>query len=202
LLATIGAITEGVGGPAISIADLAIQPGTGTLFGVRGPTDALNGPGKLYTISTTTGVATLVGDTGHAFGSIAFAPNGTLYLSSADAPAGGGPPTTPALRTINPATAQTLTTVSITDFLGALAVRPTDGVIFGGTGDQAQILTVNPTTGAETPLTGTTGLNFVGDMDFQTTSVAIPVPRALFMILPALPLVVIARRRMRADKMR
>jgi len=187
-LASIGPITAGVGGPAISIADLAIQPGTNTLFGIRGPTDGLNGSGLLYTIDKSTGVATLVGDTGHFFGSIAFATNGTLYDASADSPPGGGPAINPALRTINPATAQVLTTVSTTDFFGALAVRPTDGVIFAGTGDQAQLFTVNPATGAQTALSGTTGLDFVGDMDFVQTTTAIPVPPAAWMALATLPL--------------
>src|SRR5436190_16262028 len=72
------------GATAISIADLAVQPGTNILYGIRGPNDQLGGQGLLYTINKATGAATLVGNTGDFFGSIAFAPNGTLYMSSAD----------------------------------------------------------------------------------------------------------------------
>jgi hypothetical protein len=70
------------------------------------------------------------------------------------------------LKTLNPANAATLTTVTTLDFFGALGIRPTDGVIFGGTGDQGQIFTINPVTGAET-LVGSTGRNSVGDIAFQ-----------------------------------
>jgi hypothetical protein len=194
LVATIGAITDGVGGPALSISDLAIQPGTGKLFGVQAPQDGLNGSGRLYTISTTTGAATLVGDTGHFFASIAFAPNGTLYLSGADSPPGGGPAINPTLDTIDPATAQTLTSVPTADFFGALGIRPTDGVIFAGTGDQAQLFTVDPATGTATQLSGTTGLNFVGDLDFQPATTSVPLPLAAWMVLFSLPLALMAVR--------
>ena len=40
--------------------------------------------GRLYVIDTATGAATFLGDTGKFFASIAFAPDGTLYMSSAD----------------------------------------------------------------------------------------------------------------------
>ncbi len=156
-------ITEGTTG--ISIADLAVQPGTGILYGIRGPTDQLNGQGKLYTINPATGLATLVGDTGDFFGSIAFAPNGALYMSAADLdPLGNF--IVVGLKKLNPVNAATLSTVPTIDFFGALGIRPTDGVIFGGTGDSHQLFTTNPVTGAET-LVGDTGRNFVGDLDFQ-----------------------------------
>jgi hypothetical protein len=152
-------------GTGISIADLAVQPVTGVLFGIRSPADGLGGQGKLYTIDKTTGAATLVGDTGHFFGSIAFGPTGTLYMSSADLDSSDNIVNMP-LRTLNPATAATLTNVPTNDFFGALGVRPIDGVIFAGTGDSAQLFTVNPVTGAEN-LVGTTGSNFVGDLAFR-----------------------------------
>ena len=44
----------------------------------------LSPSGKVYTINTTTGAATSIGDTGKFFASIAFAPDGTLYMSSAE----------------------------------------------------------------------------------------------------------------------
>lgn len=159
-------ITDGSNG--ISIADLALQPGTGTLFGIRAPNDQLNGQGKLYTINKTTGLATLVGATGDFFGSLAFAPNGTLYMATADLDFMTGNLINFGLKRLNPATAATVpgSFVATMDFLGALAVRPEDGVIFGGNGDFGQLFTINPTTGAET-LIGSTGRNFVGDLAFQ-----------------------------------
>jgi sugar lactone lactonase YvrE len=61
-----------------------VQPGTNSLFGVRAPNDGLGGQGNLYVINSITGVATLLGNTGHFFDTIAFATDGTLYLASAD----------------------------------------------------------------------------------------------------------------------
>jgi hypothetical protein len=165
-LLTSNPITIGVGGPLLAIADLSVQPGTNTLFGVTNPDGPNGGPGDLYTINRTTGVATLVGNTGFFFNSIAFAPNGTLYLAAENLGMMGPDATTDQLDTINPATAASLTSVATADFFGALAVRP-DGTIFGGNGDHAELFTINPTTGAET-LIGSTGTNLIGDLAFQT----------------------------------
>ena len=163
-LLTSTAITDGVGGPALAIADLAIQPGTNTLFGITNPDGAAGGPGDLYTINKSTGVATLIGNTGFFFNSIAFAPDGTLYLAAANLDFATGMLIDKALKTINPSTAAVLTSVSTTDFFGAFGIR-SDGTIFGGTGDQHQLFTINPTTGAET-LIGDTGSTFIGDIAF------------------------------------
>lgn len=164
-------------GTGISIADLAVQPGTDMLFGIRGPIDQLNGQGNLYTIDKKTGVATLVGNTGDFFGSIAFAPNGTLYMSAADLDPMGNI-VNQSLKTLNPSNANILSTFPTNDFFGALGIRPTDGMIFGGTGSGHTIFTINPTTGAET-LVGDTGLNFVGDIDF--TPIPIPLPSTMLL---------------------
>ena len=164
-------------GTGISIADLAVQPGTDTLFGIRGPNDQLNGQGRLYTINEATGVATLVGDTGDFFGSIAFAPNGTLYMSSADLDFATDNLINIALKVLNPNNAATISSVPTRDFFGAFGIRPTDGVLFAGNGDLAQLFTVNPTTGAET-LVGATGRNFVGDLAFQV----VPEPSTIALV--------------------
>lgn len=164
--AILSSVTITDAGVGISIADLAVQPSTGFLYGIRGPIDQLNGQGKLYTINTTTGVATLVGNTGDFFGAIAFAPNGTLYMSSADLDANDNLVNI-SLKRLNPNNAATIGSVPTVDFFGALAVRPDDSVIFGGNGDQGQLFTINPATGAET-LVGSTGRNFVGDLAFLT----------------------------------
>jgi hypothetical protein len=192
LIKDFGPITAS--GTKLAIADLAVQPGTGVLYGISGP--QAGGPpasGKLYTISTTTGVATLVGNTGHSFGTIAFAPDGTLYMSAADF-AGDGP-LNPALLTLDPANASTITSISTTDFFGALGVRPTDSVIFAGTGDTGNIFTIDPASGMET-LVGNTGLRFAGDLDFRTIPVPEPVSLALVSTGLALGLRLRAKRRL------
>ena len=192
---TTGATIQDIGvirdstGAGISIADLALQPGTGALYGIRGPQDQRGGQGRLYTINKSTGVATLVGDTGDFFGSIAFAPNGTLYMSAADLDAMGNFMNV-SLKRLNPANASILGTVSTSDFFGALGIRP-DGVIFGGTGDSHQIFTINALTGGET-LIGDTGRNFVGDIAFQ-----VPEPGTLTLL--GIGLFVIARRVFRSQ---
>ena len=80
------------------------------------------------------------------------------------------------LKRINPANAATLSFVPTLDFLGALAVRPEDGVIFGDNGDFSQLFTINPLTGAQT-LIGSTGRNFIGDLAFT------PVPEPMSLAL-------------------
>ena len=162
LLSNVPVTDNGVG---INIADLATQPGTGTLYGVRGPNDGLNGQGFLYRIDKTTGAATQIGDTSSFFDSIAFAPDGTLYLIAADLDFVTGNIINPRLETLNPANAGLLTTVGLAQYYGAFGIRPTDGVLFAGNGDAAQLFTLNPGTGAET-LIGSTGRTFVGDIAF------------------------------------
>src|SRR5579884_230699 len=59
LLANIGPITAG--GTPLQIADLAVQPFTGVLFGISASSSGdVSAAGNLYVINTTTGVATLV----------------------------------------------------------------------------------------------------------------------------------------------
>jgi hypothetical protein len=179
--ATLSSATISDGTNGISIADLALQPGTGTLFGIRAPLDQLGGQGKLYTINKSTGLATLVGSTGDFFGSIAFAPDGTLYMSTADLDPIRGSLTNIGLKRLNPTNATTLNFVPTTDFFGALAVRQEDSTLFGGNGDFSQLFTINPVTGAEM-LIGSTGRNFVGDLAFTA---AVPEPATRAMVLTA-----------------
>jgi hypothetical protein len=167
-LLTSTAIIAGVGGSPLSIADLAIQPGTNTLFGITTPDGPAGGPGDLYSINKGSGVATLIGNTGFFFNSIAFAPNGTLYLAAANLDFTKMPPleVDQSLNIIDPTNAMVLSSVLTTDFFGALAVR-SDGTIFGGTGDKHQLFTIDPITGAET-LIGDTGTTFIGGLAFST----------------------------------
>jgi hypothetical protein len=112
-------------------------------------------------------------------------------MSSADLDAMGNVNNV-ALRTLNPSNAANLSTVTTLDFFGALAVRPEDGVLFGGTGDSGNLFTVNPVTGGET-LIGNTGRNFVGDIAFQT-----PEPTSLALAGLGLLALAVARRTQRA----
>jgi hypothetical protein len=179
LVLDIGPITEGTGGRGISIADLAIQPGTGVLYGIesRDAAGGLGEPfGNLYTIDRNTAVATLVGSTGVQNDSLAFAPDGTLYMASANV--SSGILVDVQLHTVDPATGQILTTVPTLDaqgvptFYTALTFRATDGVLVGGTGSgnsllSGDIYTIDPATGAQLAHLSNTGLNFVGDLDFR-----------------------------------
>jgi len=137
---------------------------------VRAPVDGLGGEGNLYTIDTATGVATLVAKTGYFFASIAFAPNGTLYMSAGKLDVPGN-----VLLTLNPANGAVQSSVPTAHGYGALGIRRTDGVIFGGTGDSGNVFKVDPATGAET-FVGNTGQNFVGDFDFRPVGGPVPGP--------------------------
>src|SRR5204862_2086152 len=90
------------------------------------------------------------------------------------------------------ADAATIRSVPTADFLGALAVRP-DGVIFGGNGDDGELFTIDPLTGAET-LVGSTGLNFVGALDF-----AVPEPATFLLFGSGLMAMAVFRRRRSQD---
>jgi hypothetical protein len=198
-----------VAGVPISIADLAVQPSTNMIFGIQSPNDAnFTGQANLYIISTT-GAATLVGNTGVFFGAIAFAPNGTLYMTSADlngtvptifpCPSVDPDQTNCALNTLNPATAATLTSVATSDFYGALGISNT-GVIWAGNGGGelgpgagqffAGVSTLDPATGLATFI-GNTGTNFVGDIAFA------PVPEPAPFMLFGIGLASLAARRLR-----
>ncbi len=164
--ALISSVPIADGATRVGIADLAVHPTTGALYGLGGVGTKNNGSGRLYTINTTSGAATFVGDTRRFLGSIAFSPDGKLYLSAADFDFNNGVPVLPSFATLDPTTAAILTNVPTDDFYHSLAVRPTDGVIFGGNGDQAGIFKVNPATGVGTQI-GLTGQNFVGDLAFR-----------------------------------
>jgi hypothetical protein len=165
VLSDIGTIATATGSP-VAIADLAVQPGTGTLFAISNEFGNA-APGGLYTINPANGAATLVGSTGEFFGSIAFSPSGTLYLVGASFNMG---PVNPVLDILNPTTGAVMgSSVTLSDFYGAFGIRPTDGTLFVGNGDGSQIFTLNPTTGVATALTSTTGSSFVADLDFLVT---------------------------------
>jgi len=127
-------------------------------------------------IDRNTAVATLVGSTGVQNDSLAFAPDGTLYMASANVVS--NILVDVQLHTVDPATGQILTTVPTLDALGvptfytALTFRASDGVLVGGTGSgnsllSGDIYTIDPATGVQLAHLSNTGLNFVGDLDFR-----------------------------------
>jgi len=148
-------------GTSVLITDLAIQPGTDVLFGTA-LTDA--GTNNLYTIDKTTAVATFIGNTGVTGATLAFGPDGTLYQTSAEF----DPPGTfqrAFLNTLDPATAAVLTSSDpFAVHIGALTVRPTDGVIYASSGMPGEIYTLSPD-GVLT-LVGNTGVGGPGDLAF------------------------------------
>ena len=203
LVSDIGQITDGTGGPGTAISDLAIQPGTGILYGIES-TEAEGGTktqfGNLYTINRTTGVATLVGTTGIQNASLAFAPNGTLYITTAninpDDPS--GPFIDVNVDTVDPSTGKILTSVPTPMFWTALAFDPMTGLLFGGTGGgndltsvSGDIFKIDPATGNTVGHVSTTGQNFVGDLDFRP----VPEPINLTLVMIGLAAVLCYRRR-------
>src|SRR5438105_3358936 len=101
--ALISSVPIADGATALSIADLAVHPTTGVLYGtggVGGFNSRANRSGSVYTINATTGAATFIGDTRKFFASIAFGPDGTLYMSSGELVGDLGP-ILPLLLTLN-----------------------------------------------------------------------------------------------------
>jgi len=143
LINNLGTITD-PSGQILKIGDLAVQPGTDTIFGITANQQPLGAPsgGSLFTISNIDGSAILVGDTGiNTNAGLGFAPDGTLYMLE----------TNPSnLHTVDPTNAQILTSVAVADNWDGLCVRA-DGTIFatqvGFSVGPFDLATVNPSTG-------------------------------------------------------
>jgi len=167
LIATIGPVVEGPGGPPIAIEALAFRPGTHELYGARGIADLGNRGGTLYRIDPESGVATYLATNGPKLVVIAFSPDGTLYQSVANYTI---PVSAPRLQTVDPTTGAVLTTVPTERFFKALAFRA-DGVLFGAspqnnmTTDVDDVFMIEPATGVLHFL-GVTGNNPVGALAF------------------------------------
>ncbi|RMH23581.1 MAG: IPTL-CTERM sorting domain-containing protein [Acidobacteria bacterium] len=194
LIAVVGPVTAGAMGPAISIADLAVQPSTGLLFAIRANADGAGLGGELYTIDPTTAVATLIGDTGTGVGlGLAFTPDGMLYHTSGSQ-----------LDVLNPADASVITTIpfSLGISIDGLASRPSDGILFGTRTfpPSEEIYTIVPATGVMT-LVGSTLAGHPSDLAFRPIQPIIEIPTLshaglLLLVLVLAGLGVVAMRRL------
>ncbi|MEM7310964.1 MAG: hypothetical protein AAF682_30115 [Planctomycetota bacterium] len=150
-------------GTLLRISDLAVQPGTGVLYGCGGPSPLVSG--QVYTIDVETGVATSIGDTGLSNdGGLAFHPDGTLYLASAAL-------SNRFLVTLDPATGTVLSQITYGALglaLDGLAVRPSDGALIGtGNGSSvSELFQLDPISGELTSL-GSTGLGKASDLAYR-----------------------------------
>jgi hypothetical protein len=145
-----GSVLENVGpvrlfGTPISVGDLAFQPGTGKLFGLRSGADGEGLDGQILTIGRTTATATYIGPFSDLqAGAIAFGSDGTLYQS-----------TNSGLRKIDLTNGSTLSEVPVARYYAGLGHRKRDGVLFGaGLGTLRRI---DPSTGQETELPSGSG---------------------------------------------
>jgi hypothetical protein len=162
ILATVGPVTNGPAGPAMAIGDLAIDPVSGDVYGLRSLADGAGAAGRIYRIDPSTGVAELVGDTGTGDGGgLAFGQDGTLFMTGYDHVAGE-----PLLRRLSPTDAGTLSQVVLTDFFDGLAVRPSDGLLFGTLGGTSGVFTLDPLSGAEAEV-GFSDLGQASDLAFR-----------------------------------
>jgi hypothetical protein len=147
----------------VAIGDLAVQPETDLIYGIRWSGDGAGLGGWLYTIDPFSGLATAVGNTGSCTeGGLAFAPDGTLYFAGyTDCSF-----TAVALRVLNPATAATVSSIPLASGLlyDGLAVRPTDGALFASKGDA--LYEIDPATGVEVPW-GRSEAGIVTDLAFR-----------------------------------
>ena len=148
--AVISSIAMTGGGGRIS--DLATQPGTGTIYATGSGTF-----GDIYTLNTTTGALTFLGNCGVVTGGLAFDAAGTLFAISVQV-------ATPLMAVVDPSTGLATSTFAFGPDVGihAASFRPSDGALIGAQGafGGSAIASINPTTGATANL-GTTGTGAV-----------------------------------------
>ncbi len=167
---TSGFTTTVVGDTQLGLSGLSFQPGTGVLFGSVGADKTEVGKvnaGRLYTISTTTGAATPTAIGGPipagpgGLAAIAFAANGKLFGSTSTVFQGPSD----SLLNVNPTTGARTVIGATPAGIGALAINPLTGVLYGaastpdaGLAGHADIYTIDKTTGVSTLLTSLSDL--------------------------------------------
>ena len=173
-----------LGGDPLEINDLAAHPFTGALYGVSLNTGNL--VSSLYTIDKSAGSATLLGATGVIGVTIAFASDGTLFMTSATFDMAGNQLGS-FLNTVNPLTGALLSTTPIAPLpsgnlvhIGGLAVSPINGTIFASGREanmtqRGDIYTL--TQSGSATLIGSTGIGEVGDLAYQ------PIPEPATVLL-------------------
>ena len=188
----------------ISMSDLAFQPGTDVLFGTRSGGFNL----ALYTIDTTTALATQVGaditeiEKG---GGLAFAPDGTLYMTSTANVSGDNFDPLFELATLDPTDALILSrdTYEIVDFVvcchgltlrsvrfDGLGVRPSDGTLFATQGGGGTEIYRQEADG-RWKFVGSSAANST-DLDFRPAN---PIPEPSTALLVGLGLLALGARR-------
>lgn len=177
----------------IGMSDLAFQPGTDVLFGVRSGSLNL----ALYTIDTATAVATQVGAVDQG-GGLAFGPDGTLWMTSTT---NVGAATDPLfeLLTLDPADASVLSreTYEIVDHIvccggltirsvrfDGLAVRPSDGTLLATQGGGGTDIYRQEADG-RWKFIGSSAANST-DIDFRPELDAVPEPSTLLLLVSGL----------------
>jgi hypothetical protein len=152
-------------GNALRISDLANSPLTDLLYGI-GPAFSPF-PGSLFTINKTTGVATLVGDTGFGTdGAIAFRADGTLWETVKNH----------TLVQLNPLTATSIgAPVALMDFYNAFTIMQ-DGSFIGSPGNNANgpIWQIDPMTPNGEIFLGNSNIETIGDLASRFASVSVP----------------------------
>ncbi len=172
----------------VRIVDLATQPGTNVLFGI-------DNSAVLWTIDKSDASAKKVGDTGLLRGGIAFGPDGTLYLATIGSDL---------LTRLDPATGQQIgSLLSMSDCIDGLAVRPSDGALFGTACESNTIYSIDKATGDLTALGpnpdyDTADLAFkIAPPGLQTPALSFAAIAALAACLATAGVVLLARRRSR-----
>jgi hypothetical protein len=140
-----------------AITGLAVQPGTGTLFGATSK-NSTNSPNNLVTVNPSTGQVTVIGPfnvpTNQGPADITFTPDGKLY--------GWIEPNTDSVALINISTgaATVVGSSGLSTFGSGIASNATGTVYYAGFGTGKPLKTINLSTGAATDVvTMTAGAN-------------------------------------------